>query len=84
MTRRSLLSLWVGVAYCVLRVGNERYKKEGMSRAGGRLSRRAADPVVEAERKAQQEKMYALDLDKVLSGAACSQRLTDLRVLKNA
>ena len=55
-----------------------------MGRAGGRLSRRAADPVVEAERKAQQEKMYALDLDKVLSGAARSQWLVDLHFLGNA
>ena len=36
--------------------------------SGGRLSRRNADPVAEAERKAQQEKLYALDLDRVLAG----------------
>ena len=35
---------------------------------GGRLSRRAADPAVEAERKAQQERHFAMDLDKVERG----------------
>lgn len=38
---------------------------------GGRLSRRNLDPVAEAERKAQQEKLYALDLDKIMAGARC-------------
>ena len=33
--------------------------------AGGRLSRRAADPAVEAERKAQQERHFALDEGRV-------------------
>lgn len=36
--------------------------------SGGRLSRRNADPVAEAERKAQQEKLYSLDLERVLAG----------------
>lgn len=36
--------------------------------SGGRLSRRNADPIAEAERKAQQEKLYSLDLDRVLAG----------------
>lgn len=36
--------------------------------AGGRLSRRAADPTVEAERRAQQDRQFALDEAKVLSG----------------
>jgi protein phosphatase 1 regulatory subunit 42 len=35
---------------------------------GGRLSRRAADPVAEAERKAQQEKLYAMDAERILAG----------------
>lgn len=37
--------------------------------SGGRLSRRNADPIAEAERKAQQEKLYSLDLERVLAGA---------------
>ena len=37
--------------------------------AGGRLSRRAADPTVEAERRAQQDRQFALDEAKVLNGA---------------
>lgn len=36
--------------------------------SGGRLSRRAADPAVEAERRAQQERHYALDAGKVERG----------------
>ena len=36
--------------------------------AGGRLSRRAADPTVEAERRAQQDRQFALDEAKVLNG----------------
>ena len=36
--------------------------------SGGRLSRRNADPIAEAERKAQQDKLYSLDLDRVLAG----------------
>ncbi|KAF8060053.1 ML1 [Scenedesmus sp. PABB004] len=40
----------------------------GGARGGGRLSRRAADPAVEAERKAQQERLFALDVDRILSG----------------
>lgn len=40
----------------------------GGARGGGRLSRRAADPAVEAERKAQQEKLFALDVDRIMSG----------------
>ena len=36
--------------------------------SGGRLSRRNADPVAEAERKAQQEKLYSLDLERVAAG----------------
>ena len=35
---------------------------------GGRLSRRAADPAVEAERRAQQDRHYALDPDRVERG----------------
>ncbi|GAX80354.1 hypothetical protein CEUSTIGMA_g7793.t1 [Chlamydomonas eustigma] len=35
---------------------------------GGRLSRRTTDPVAEAERKMQQEKLYAMDFEKILSG----------------
>ncbi|KAK9810778.1 hypothetical protein WJX73_006520 [Symbiochloris irregularis] len=36
--------------------------------SGGRPGRRSTDPVAEAERKAQQEKMYSLDYEKVLAG----------------
>lgn len=43
--------------------------------AGGRLSRRAADPTVEAERRAQQDRQFALDEAKVLSGNFSSQTL---------
>lgn len=46
--------------------------------SGGRLSRRNADPVAEAERKAQQEKLYSLDLDRVLAGQACLLSLAAL------
>lgn len=35
----------------------------------GRLSRRTTDPAAEAERKAAQEKMFSLDMDKVMKGA---------------
>jgi len=38
--------------------------------AGGRLSRRAADPIVEAERRAQQDRQFALDETKVLNGGS--------------
>ena len=48
--------------------------------SGGRLSRRSADPVAEAERKAQQEKLYSLDLDRVLAGQACLLSLPVLAV----
>ena len=42
--------------------------------AGGRLSRRAADPAVEAERKAQQERHFALDEGRVeRSGSSRAQ-----------
>jgi len=34
----------------------------------GRLSRRTADPAAEAERKAAQEKMFSLDMEKVTKG----------------
>lgn len=37
-------------------------------RSGGRLSRRNVDPVLEAERRAQQQRLYALDMDRVRSG----------------
>lgn len=37
--------------------------------SGGRLSRRVSDPAAEAERRAAQEKMYSLDMDKVMRGA---------------
>ncbi len=37
-------------------------------RSGGRLSRRTTDPSAEAERKAQQEKLYALDNDRIRGG----------------
>lgn len=38
------------------------------ARSGGRLSRRNADPAAEAERKAQQEKLYALNSERILNG----------------
>lgn len=37
-------------------------------KSGGRLSRRNVDPVLEAERKTQQQRLYALDLEKVKNG----------------
>lgn len=37
-------------------------------KSGGRLSRRNVDPVLEAERKTQQQRLYALDLEKVRNG----------------
>jgi protein phosphatase 1 regulatory subunit 42 len=37
-------------------------------RGGGRLSRKAADPMLEAERKAQQEKLFALDMERIRTG----------------
>ena len=37
----------------------------------GRLSRRTTDPAAEAERKAAQEKLFALDMDKVIKGMGC-------------
>ena len=40
----------------------------------GRLSRRTTDPAAEAERKAAQEKLFALDMDKVIKGTACLHR----------
>ena len=40
----------------------------GRGGGGGRLSRRTTDPVAEAERKAQQEKLYALVPEKIYSG----------------
>jgi hypothetical protein len=36
---------------------------------GGRLCRRVLDPTAEAERKAAQEKLYSLDMNKVMKGA---------------
>lgn len=48
---------------------NDRGMKRGDDiSSGGRLSRRNADPIAEAERKAQQEKLYSLDLERVLAG----------------
>lgn len=46
----------------------ERRDEGALGGPGGRLSRRNLDPVAEAERKAQQEKLYALDLDKIMAG----------------
>lgn len=40
----------------------------GRGGGGGRLSRRTTDPAAEAERKAQQEKLYALVAEKIYSG----------------
>ena len=36
---------------------------------GGRLPRRSVDSMADMERRNMQERMYALDLDRVLSGA---------------
>lgn len=44
-------------------------REDGVQGAGGRLSRRASDPAAEAERRAAQDRMFALDLDRVLSSA---------------
>ncbi len=43
---------------------------------GGRAARRSADSVADVERRSAQERMFALDLDKVLKGdpATLSQR----------
>lgn len=48
--------------------------------SGGRLSRRTTDPLAEAERRMQQDKLYSLDLEKVLAGEspACCGALNDL------
>jgi protein phosphatase 1 regulatory subunit 42 len=35
---------------------------------GGRLSRRVTDPALEAERRSQQEKLFSLDADRIMSG----------------
>ncbi|KAK9803919.1 hypothetical protein WJX72_005104 [[Myrmecia] bisecta] len=59
------LKLQMGLAAAEARRKDRRLEDNS---GGGRLSRRTADPVAEAERKAQQDKLYALDLDKVLSG----------------
>ncbi|KAK9821713.1 hypothetical protein WJX81_001329 [Elliptochloris bilobata] len=40
-------------------------REDGALGAGGRLSRRASDPAAEAERRAAQDKVFALDLDRV-------------------
>ena len=37
---------------------------------GGRAARRSADSVADMERRSAQERMFALDLDKVLKGDA--------------
>ena len=37
--------------------------------SGGRLSRRVSDPAAEADRRAAQERMYSLDMEKVMRGA---------------
>jgi protein phosphatase 1 regulatory subunit 42 len=50
------------------RGGDSGAGSSGGSRGGGRLSRRAADPAVEAERKAQQERLFALDVHRIMSG----------------
>ena len=49
-------------------LGGRGVKRGDEVSSGGRLSRRNADPLAEAERKAQQEKLYSLDLDRVLAG----------------
>ncbi|KAK9825608.1 hypothetical protein WJX74_010139 [Apatococcus lobatus] len=49
----------------------ERRPSRGLGReegTGGRLSRRNSNPAAEAERKATQEKLYALDLERVARG----------------
>jgi protein phosphatase 1 regulatory subunit 42 len=51
-----------------LQTGFPGSKGRGKESGGGRLSRRATDPIAEAERKAQQEKLYSLDLEKVVAG----------------
>ena len=47
-----------------LHVGSED-RDSSSHRFGGRLSRRNVDPLIEAERRAQQQRLYALDLDKI-------------------
>lgn len=43
-------------------------ERESAHRFGGRLSRRNVDPMIEAERRAQQQRLYSLDLDKIRRG----------------
>ena len=50
------------------RGGMDPSHRPGNGGGGGRLSRRSADPAAEAERKAQQEKLYAMDAERILSG----------------
>ena len=48
---------------------------------GGRAARRSADSGADMERRSAQERMFALDLEKVLSGAddaTCMTKLSDI------
>ncbi len=47
----------------------------------GRLSRRATDPAAEAERKAAQEKMFSLDMDKVMKGGLFQSFVTSIGLI---
>jgi protein phosphatase 1 regulatory subunit 42 len=64
----SLSGLGDGSRHRVAAAADGSAGSSGGSRGGGRLSRRAADPAVEAERKAQQERLFALDVDRILHG----------------
>lgn len=52
-----------------------RGSREDLPSSGSRSGRRTADPLAEAERKAQQEKMYALDYERVMAGEILSALL---------
>lgn len=58
-----------GVAGHNLRGGGKAGRDDA---GGGRLCRRVLDPAAEAERKAAQEKLYSLDMNKVMKGTCPS------------
>ena len=49
-------------------IGGISRRHHSESSLGGRLARRQMNPMAEAERKAQQDRLYGLDLNKILSG----------------
>eukprot|EP00210_Caulerpa_lentillifera_P001764 g1694.t1 len=66
-------SLMKSASSPMLRVGRDdrdtgSISRGGSGNGGGRLSRRTVDPLIEAERRVQQQKLYALDLEKIKRG----------------